>query len=369
MLPGLSRVAFLLASASAVGGGGATYTVGINNETISKVNTDGTAATASFTFRTDRTVRDQDNAVLDSAWVSSGATVGNYSIRVTVTSGSTPTGTVGSWLALSSNRTWSLTDAAGAAGTKSSTLKVEIKDNASGVILDTATYTMTADSQAAGATTTYSPVAGTYTSSDVASTIYTVTASASVVWTWSATSSTGLTSSVASGGSATSIQFTLTATGSVDHATTITLTSGGKTWTLNLTAYADVSGTTTRACVTENTPLWVATDATSSGLMYANAGSLSVGDLMYTQHEDTLEWGNFEIEAIRIVPDQEVYTIELMGETLRATPDHRFYIDGKWQTIRELGGVPDGTANVAKISVKDAHTYISAGVLSHNIKP
>jgi hypothetical protein len=35
--------------------------------------------------------------------------------------------------------------------------------------------------------------------------------------------------------------------------------------------------------------------------------------------------------------------------------------------MRDLG-VPDGNAWVARITVAGAHTYVSGGVLSHNIK-
>lgn len=148
MLPGLGVIAGLVGASAE---GTAVNPVNINNETASKVKTDGTAATASFTFRTDRTVKDQDNANLDASWLDSGYSAADYQIRVTKVSGTTPVGTLNSWLALSSNRTWSLTDDAGAAGSKSCVLTVEIRDAAApNTIRDTATYTLEADSQASG---------------------------------------------------------------------------------------------------------------------------------------------------------------------------------------------------------------------------
>lgn len=231
MMPGISGIALLLA---ATAGSSVVNPVNISNETATKTKTDGTAATASFTFNTDRTVKDQDGANLDAQWITSGYTVGNYSIRVTVNSGTTPVGTLNTWLALSSARTWSLTDAAGAAGTKTCSLKVEIKENATGTILDTATYTLTADSSTGGATT-YNPVAGTYNPADYDSVSFSVTASSSSVWTWSS-SGAAPSSNIASGGSGTTITFTLTAT-LLDKACTITLQSGGKTWTINMDAW------------------------------------------------------------------------------------------------------------------------------------
>jgi hypothetical protein len=98
------------------------------------------------------------------------------------------------------------------------------------------------------------------------------------------------------------------------------------------------------------------------------AGTVEPGDLLYTQHEHTLEWGVFSVEAVNIAPDKDVLAIEIDGLALRATPEHRLYVDGAWQTIADLGGVPDGRANVVKMTVQVAHTYVSNGILSHNVK-
>lgn len=101
----------------------------------------------------------------------------------------------------------------------------------------TVTITNTASTGA-----TYTPAAGTYNRTATGTVTYTVSASASVPWTWSATDTTGLTASHASGASGTSIVFTLDATATADRSTVITLQSGGKTWTLNLTAYKTGGG-------------------------------------------------------------------------------------------------------------------------------
>jgi hypothetical protein len=106
------------------------------------------------------------------------------------------------------------------------------------------TYTVTLT--AAANATTYTPAAGSYFDDNSANTAspatFTVSASASVAWTWSSTGSTGLTSTVASGGSATSITFNLSSALSADRDYTITLQSGGKTWTIELVAYATNGG-------------------------------------------------------------------------------------------------------------------------------
>jgi hypothetical protein len=237
MLPGIGLAALLLTPGTVAP---PANPISLTNENASKTKTDGTAATASFTFNTDRTVKDQDGVNLDAAWISAGYTVGDYSIRVTVNSGTTPAGTIGSWLALSSARTWSLTDAAGAAGTKTCSLKVEIRETASGTILDTATYTLTADSQASGGGTVFTPVPGTYSDTGVGTAELTVTASASVVWTWTYTGNNPG-STIASGGSGTSITFSIAAP-SISKSSSITLHSGANTWTLNLTANVDEGG-------------------------------------------------------------------------------------------------------------------------------
>jgi hypothetical protein len=348
--------AFLLAAAGGVAA--IVNPISISNESASKVTTDGSTATASFTFRTDRKVVDQDGSSLDTSWISSGYNLGDYSIRVTVNSGTTPTGTIGSWLALSSNRTWSLSQSSGASGTKTCSLKVEIKENASGTILDTATYTLTADSQAATPTTTYSPAAGTYSATDYDYVEIGVSASASVPWTYSYTGSAPG-ASLLSGASGVAISFSLSA-GTTDKSSTITLQSGGNTWTLNLTAWTTYDP---NPCVTTDT--LILADPTGKQVP---AGSIVAGDEIYTQHETTMEWGMFRVLSNVIVPDQDVLAIELNGKRLRATPEHRFCVDSEWRTITELGGVPDGKAAVCKMTVEHAHTYVSNGQLSHNIK-
>lgn len=75
------------------------------------------------------------------------AGIGNsYWVRATVTSGVTPTtGTVGSWLALSSNQTWTVTQP-GEDGITASVLSISIASDSGGSnILATASYTLLAE--------------------------------------------------------------------------------------------------------------------------------------------------------------------------------------------------------------------------------
>src|SRR3546814_1894081 len=80
--------------------------------------------------------------------------------------------------------------------------------------------------------------------------------------------------------------------------------------------------------------------------------------------------GEWPVLAVSFA-EEPVFACELQGDdgpvTIRATADHRFLIDNRWVRAAELGE-PDGTARVAKITVAEAHTYISNGVISHNAK-
>ena len=68
---------------------------------------------------------------------------GNYECKVTVNSGSLSTGTSGSWLALSSTRTW--TRARGSLGTDNVNFTVEIRQVGSSTTLKSATIDLTAE--------------------------------------------------------------------------------------------------------------------------------------------------------------------------------------------------------------------------------
>lgn len=118
-------------------------------------------------------------------------------------------------------------------------------------------------------------------------------------------------------------------------------------------------------CVADDTPILLA-----SGIEVP-ARELEVGTKLRTRHEHTLEWGDFEVEAISF-NKQPVLACEIVNEagetvTIRATADHRFWIGGEWVRAHQIGR-PNGEARIARITVADAHTYVSAGVLSHNAK-
>jgi len=103
---------------------------------------------------------------------------------------------------------------------------------------------------------------------------------------------------------------------------------------------------------------------TPDGLV--KAGDLQVGDIVWTQHEVTLEWGAYPVTVIDFV-EATVYTLPVGSPPLRATAGHKIWLGDGWIEAAGIGDL-DGSATVARISVKGAKTYISNGVLSHNIK-
>lgn len=91
---------------------------------------------------------------------------------------------------------------------------------------------------------------------------------------------------------------------------------------------------------------------------------LKVGFLLRTRHAGTMEWGVYPVEAI----DQAwrpVFAATIGDVTIRATAEHRFLVDGRWVRADSIGE-PSGYAWVSRITVAEAHTYVTAGVLSHN---
>lgn len=112
-------------------------------------------------------------------------------------------------------------------------------------------------------------------------------------------------------------------------------------------------------CVTTDTPVLMADGAERE------AGSLIVGDMLRTRHEVSFAWGDYPVEAISFATEP-VFCAVIGGTVLRGTAGHRVW-DGDWIRLGDIGA-PDGEAVVARITVTEAHTYMSAGILSHNAK-
>jgi hypothetical protein len=76
-------------------------------------------------------------------WCTPTSEASNYEARVTVVSGVTPTGTIGSWVALSSTREWTVQEPT-PGNTSTSTFTVEIRRTGTTTVLDSATIELIA---------------------------------------------------------------------------------------------------------------------------------------------------------------------------------------------------------------------------------
>jgi hypothetical protein len=89
---------------------------------------------------------------------------------------------------------------------------------------------------------------------------------------------------------------------------------------------------------------------------------------VWTQHEDTMEWGAHLVVKAVVFPNQPVMRAEGYP---RATATHPFWLPARgWTTMGEFGE-PDGRDDVVWITVADAHTFVSVEpdgtqILSHN---
>jgi hypothetical protein len=115
-------------------------TVTIVNRTITYVQF-GASATASVTFKNDGTTSSvfSSGTGYSTDWIDpTSAAPDDYQIRATISSGTMTSGTFGSWLALTSNRTWSKTQFS--VGSSSAQVLFEIRKG-SGSVLDSGTIT------------------------------------------------------------------------------------------------------------------------------------------------------------------------------------------------------------------------------------
>jgi hypothetical protein len=147
IIPSLTIVGF-----SGAGGGGGSPTpppptsptISISNQSVTK---SGRASqTASYSVNNDGSVTKNAVGTFIENWISTPAQADNYDVMATKSSGTTPSGTLGSWLALSSDRSWSLTNNAQDGSTISCVLTVQIRLRSSGAVKDTATITISATS-------------------------------------------------------------------------------------------------------------------------------------------------------------------------------------------------------------------------------
>ena len=117
--------------------------ISITNQVV----TDSSASTAvaSYAIQSTGTVVNHDSAILET-WLLGGGTASNYEVRATVSSGSLTTGTTGSWLSCGSTRTWAISNSARDNSTETCVLTIQIRLASTGVVQDSATVTLSAES-------------------------------------------------------------------------------------------------------------------------------------------------------------------------------------------------------------------------------
>jgi hypothetical protein len=125
---------------------------------------------------------------------------------------------------------------------------------------------------------------------------------------------------------------------------------------------------------------------------WVRAGELNVGDKVITIHEHTRDVGTFKIlEAERMI--QPKVEIEFAnGQKLKVSSTHKFLMsDDTWKKVcdisvgeavmgmnhdviydlssKEIVSITDiGDGEVIKFEIDQAHTYITEGLISHNVK-
>jgi hypothetical protein len=128
-------------------GGGSTITV--NDDEQDDFSSDsGSPPTASFAFYSNGHYSSTTVAVgtgTDYDWTNEPEAADKFDIYVSLTSGSTPSGSaLNTWLSLSSSRAWSVTDSNPlAGGAKGSLLAVQIRHSPTGTVKDTGNITIT----------------------------------------------------------------------------------------------------------------------------------------------------------------------------------------------------------------------------------
>jgi len=135
-----------------------------STQSASRSVTDPANANAGWQFNVDGTVdRRQGSWSYNHDWgAPTGGTPGtDYEIKCILNSGSTPSGdSVGTWLALTSARSWTLSQTT--VGSKSCNLTIQIRDAATSTLQDSQTYTIAVTVGSGGTTTTGTgPTTGT----------------------------------------------------------------------------------------------------------------------------------------------------------------------------------------------------------------
>jgi len=124
-------------------------------------------------------------------------------------------------------------------------------------------------------------------------------------------------------------------------------------------------------------------------ILLADGGTVKAGDIkpgmeVYTRHETTNEWGVYPVSDVEMSEGNRWEVLLEDGRSFVGSFNHRVHTGDGWTKIRFLkagdklvqpegfGVVKSSTeldyGPVVRITVADAHTYVSEGFLSHNVK-
>lgn len=119
--------------------------VQLQNASIDDITTLPTNASASYSLTAlgvaNETTVTGGTVQIGNNWLTGSTNGSAYEVFATLTSGTLSTGTTGSWLSLSTNRTWSR---ASTGGLQSATLTIQIRDVATLTVQATATISLSA---------------------------------------------------------------------------------------------------------------------------------------------------------------------------------------------------------------------------------
>ncbi len=114
---------------------------------------------------------------------------------------------------------------------------------------------------------------------------------------------------------------------------------------------------------------------------YKTAGRIVVGDIVRTRQERTLEWMNATVMGKKVFHSKRI-KLFIGDKELIVSPEHRLYVDTRSEFIpaQDLkeGDILSGKkfvkieeyndGDVVQIGVEKAWTYVTEGILSHNVK-
>jgi hypothetical protein len=160
------------------------------------------------------------------------------------------------------------------------------------------------------------------------------------------------------------------------------LTDNGTSWPAGLTGGSGGGsgggGGGGGQCPEVGTPVLLADGRTKP------AGELRPGDLVWTRPEAGGAWGPYPVTRVEPAEAECLRVVFLDGRELVCSIGHRLSAGGAWRAVETLlpgdvvdglprgevlGVRPAGVCRVVQVSIEIARTYVTAGLLSHNMKP